>query len=1044
MITSLRSLIIFFILVLAILPEVISQLANCQNYGTPLNSTDCRCPAYVNGRLCETVVCRRYGVPDKNRCACAPGWYDPYCGLRGCRPANEDQMNLEKRSLIVVFNTKTTMKAQLETLKKNFKEMVSRVTKNSFGTMDNWIDNYIIYGFVQTKTELKIQTQLSYDVDDIINYLSDLSLYEGDETQPVLTAMKNAQQIYPKMKSHAIVLVFTDSPASDATQWSHRFTDKNQEQDVLQISLLWRSKYSFFLSLPAGVDSSSNGVDVYRRLTLTNHGDNFFIQDSNDLVKVLLSVIGSQYYPENVAVRYGKIGDETVTTYVDNDGDIVYFLLTINPSTQSTLPTISGATLVAEGPSYRLYTRPSKLGDTVTISSPTAVSIYNYRMFIQSRNTLLFNYNDDMTIDVGNGMAVIGIDMFSTMQTYGFPKWSNSSYEVRSADGKLLREKFYSSERPQEDCTFSYGFPAWKTLACPPGPITQLHTFYYNGYNQQRVTPGYCIESDHNPDHPNGVTGNSDDSKLERPQDAVIQCSSKNIAAISDPRLAKSRQYIFILEQHSANQQVYKTLAKEINQILYLTNSTTPSNYLKEFTLIVHNSKESHVLLSFYNPILFGERFQRLVTSLTLLPNLDNTMGLHSIVQTQKMNIQPSAQVYYFTNQAVKNVQNISRNWDLVKRDVEVNFFTISDGVTTEIFALPKQLELVQKMTNGRLIPLGKTEETLLPIFTDMMDVTTLTTDNEQYNCHDTPLEISGYFEGGAEFSVIQLVGTGLKTVKMQDSNGALITVSDYITYQNPNFISMKINSNLFASGIWRISALSTAGGCQITVRQKTSVGVIMGFTSSNTDDNVSSQIISQRSVSGSQPIFVPIKVTNDVVPTNLEIQIVNRKRYDQPQSYANTTITPRDPNSCSFNFVSGSVVVPKSELTTWTVTAFNSGALILHRIFYYYQHLPADPSVCNGGQVDRFGRCVCPERYTGDYCWDRICQPPATYSYGMCSCPPGYYGDFCEIELILPSNATTVSTGTTTTVQTTTKLAQLNMYASVITFTCLSILCFN
>ena len=79
-------------------------------------------------------------------------------------------------------------------------------------------------------------------------------------------------------------------------------------------------------------------------------------------------------------------------------------------------------------------------------------------------------------------------------------------------------------------------------------------------------------------------------------------------------------------------------------------------------------------------------------------------------------------------------------------------------------------------------------------------------------------------------------------------------------------------------------------------------------------------------------------------------------------------------------------------------MTAFNSGALILHRIFYYYQHLPADPSVCNGGQVDRFGRCVCPERYTGDYCWDRICQPPATYSYGMCSCPPGYYGDFCEI----------------------------------------------
>lgn len=794
------------------------------------------------------------------------------------------------------------------------------------------------------------------------------------------------------------------------------------------------------MSLPTGVDFTSNGVDVYRRLALTNHGDNFFVQDSNDLVKILLTVIGSEYYPENVAVGYGKVGDETVTTFVDNDEDVVYFLLTINPLSQSTLPTISGATLVAEGPSYRFFTRSSKLGDIVTISSPATGSIYNYRMFIQSKNTLLFNYNDDMTIDVGNGMAVIGIDMFSTMQTYGFPKWSNSSYDVRSADGKLLREKFYSSVRPQEDCTFSYGFPAWKTLECPPGPITQLHTFYYNGYNQQRVTPGYCIQSDKSPEHPNAVSINNNSPNLEGSKDDVIRCDSRNIAAVSDPRLQESRQFIFILEQHSANQQIYKTLAKEINQIVYLTNSTTPNNYKKEFTLIVQNSKESHVLLSSYNPILFGERFQNLVSSLTLLPNLDNTMGLHSIVQTQKMNIQPSAQVYYFTNQAVKNVRNISRNWDIVRRDVEVNFFTIADGVTTEIFALPKQLELVQKMTNGRLIPLGNTENTLLPIFTDIMAVTTLTTDNEQYNCHDTPLEINGYFEDGAEFSVIQVVGTGLKTVKIQDSNGALITVSDYITYQNPNFMSIKKNSNLFASGIWRVSALVTAGGCQITVRQKSSVGVIMGFTSSNNDDNVSTQIISQRSLSGSLPIFAPIKVTGGVVPTNLEIQIVNRKRYDQPQSYSNSTISRRDSNSCSFNFVSESILVPKTELTTWTISASDSGKLVLHRIFYYYQHLPADPSECNGGQVDQFGRCVCPERYTGDYCWDRICQPPATYSYGMCSCPPGYYGDFCEIELILPSNATAVSPGPTTTIQTTTKLSQINLHTStVITFTCLS-----
>lgn len=1031
-------MIILFISVIVILPEVASQLANCQNYGTPLNSTDCQCPTYVEGRLCESVVCKRFAIPDKNRCACAPGWYDKYCGLRGCRPANEDNLNMEKRSLIIVFNTKTTMKTQLDTLRANFKEMVSRATKNSNFVMDDWIDNYIIYGFAQTGSNLHIQSEFVYDADDVVNFLSDLTLYDGEDTQPVLTAIKNAQQKYPKMKSHAIVLVFTDSPASDATPLSHRFTDKNVEQSVLQISLLWRSKYSFFLFLPSTSDFSSDGVDVYRRISVTNHGDSFFIQNSNDLSKALVSVIGSQYFPENVAVGYDKTGDEQLTTFVDNDDDVVYFLLTVRPSTQSALPTISGANISVEGPFYRLYTRSSKLGDTVTITSSVG-TVYNYRMFIQSKNTILFDYNDDMHIDVGNGLINIGIEMSSTMQTFGFPLWQNSSYEVRLSNGTFLGDKFYSYERPQEDCTFSYGFPAWNTLVCPPGPVMQLHTFYYNGYTQQRVTPGYCTESDLNAQHSNGIVQKNVLVNSVVSESDIIQCSQKNFGAINDPRLQEAKQFIFILEQHTDNHQIYKTLSKEINQIVYLANSTTHDSYKKEFTLIVHNSEESHVLLSSYNPIIFGEKFQSLVNSLTLLPNLDNTIGLLSIVQAQKMTIQPTAQVYYFTNQAVKNVQNISRTWDIINRNMEVNFFTIADGVTTEIFALPKQLELVQKMTNGRLIPLTKSEYTLLPLFSDMMTVTTLTTDNEQYNCHDSPLEINGYIEEGAEYSVIQVIGTGLKTIGIQDSNGSTISTSNFITYQNPNFVSMKINSNLFENGVWKMSALATAGGCQITIRQKSSIGLILGFTSSNNDDYAATQIISQRSPADTQPIFVPIKVTNGISPSNLEIQIVNRKRYDQPLSYSNSTITRRDSTTCSFNFISESIAIPKNELTTFTVSAYDSGKLLIHRIFYYYQHLPADPSVCHGGQVDRFGRCVCPERYTGEYCWERICQPPAVFSYGICCCPPGYYGDFCEIPLILSSATNVTTLSPKITIQTTTQAGKFNFSIVIIIFTVLS-----
>lgn len=44
---------------------------------------------------------------------------------------------------------------------------------------------------------------------------------------------------------------------------------------------------------------------------------------------------------------------------------------------------------------------------------------------------------------------------------------------------------------------------------------------------------------------------------------------------------------------------------------------------------------------------------------------------------------------------------------------LQFNFFTIADGVTTEIFSLPTELNLVQKMSNGRLVTLGSNEKTV-------------------------------------------------------------------------------------------------------------------------------------------------------------------------------------------------------------------------------------------------------------------------------------------------------------------------------------------
>uniref|UniRef100_A0A8R1HJP8 VWFA domain-containing protein n=1 Tax=Caenorhabditis japonica TaxID=281687 RepID=A0A8R1HJP8_CAEJA len=209
----------------------------------------------------------------------------------------------------------------------------TRMNPNNREQVDNWISNFIVYGFVQTSQKTIVNKTITYNADDVIGFLDRMELLDGDDTQPVLTALKNAQQTFPEMKSHGIVLVLTDSPASDATPWSHRFTDKNAEQSCIQLSLLWRSKLTFLLSLPNGTDFSSNGVDVYRRISMTNHGDTFFILNATELKEILLKVIGFQYFSENLAVGYGQTEKKQISVTVDEEGEeTVFYLITFYPS----------------------------------------------------------------------------------------------------------------------------------------------------------------------------------------------------------------------------------------------------------------------------------------------------------------------------------------------------------------------------------------------------------------------------------------------------------------------------------------------------------------------------------------------------------------------------------------------------------------------------------------------------------------------------------------------------------------------------------------
>ncbi|CAJ55249.1 EGF-like domain-containing protein [Caenorhabditis elegans] len=978
----------------------INAYEQCENGGTPINSTACQCPAFVAGERCEIVKCQRWGIPDKDRCVCAPGWYDKYCGIRGCRPPNEGNLDNSKRSIIIVFNMKSSMAEQLETLRSNFKGMVNSITQNwnKNKESENWIANFMFYGFVQQGQQLTITKNFTESLDEFLNFLGSLKLQDGDTSQPVLAAVKNAQQTFPLTKSHSIVLVFTDSPASDATPWSHRFEDKNLEQLCLQISFLWRSKVSFILSLPSGTDSSVDGVDVYRRLSMSTHGDYLNANNAEEVKNILTTVISTYFFPENVGVGFGI---ETVTSIeptADNINDWVFTLFTKDFGSKYELPEVAGATLISKGKNYKLVAGQNmKVVNITSVAGP-----YNYRTYLQSKHTLLFDYNSDMMIDVGNGIVHLGVTMHSTIRTFGFPEFQSMSYHITQANDKLVREAYMAFKRPQEDCTFEWAFDPWvNTIECPPGPITQVHLLNYDGYYKGRVTPGYCDEIAHySPQIQGNIVPDVQRNFVFDHSRAITQsCPVTNINAINDPRLESPNQFIFILEQHSGNKNIYTTLAAEIEKIVNLTNPVTDSSYQKEFTLIVFNDVKSRVMFSAYNPLNFIKSFRTVINELEYVNQLESSLGLLSIVQAQKQNIKPVSQVYYFTNQATKTVAQVNRGWDIIDRNIEFNFFTIADGVTTEIFSLPTELNLVQKMSNGRLVTLGSNEKTLVNLFADIMTMNALTTDNQNYDCHLAPYINNAFVEKNSAATVFQFIGTGIKDISITDASGKSVSVDSNTRFQNGNFKSINIDSSTYTPGTWKVSVSTSSGGCQLSVRQKSATGVILGFTKTNDLDIVNSQIPIQRSLSSdNSPMYVPIRIRQQKdleikLNYQLEIQLVDTSRYDQPISYQNTTILSRDSSTCSYNYITPQITIPRNDVTSWILTSYDDeNNLILRRIVYYYQHSPADTSVCHGEQVDKYGQCVCPERYTGEYCWDRICASGATLSYGICSCSSGFY----------------------------------------------------
>ncbi|PAV65291.1 hypothetical protein WR25_13031 [Diploscapter pachys] len=403
------------------------------------------------------------------------------CNLRcGLRPPNSDNLDINYRSLIIVFSTKMSMKPYFDIFMQNINSTVTKL----MSYVDNTIVRFTIVDFITGVTNLNSYNNYDEFYEEL-QYIQNNSFRATIYPyQDLLGSLLFAQQTKDNTAFSQIWL-FADSFPLESFAENTLMPANNIEHQLIQAALAWRTKLTVILcqndTRPLSVKKNKH-YDVLRRVVRSTHGD-LHLVNAEELGFLMSNVLTTYNNAEDVAAYYDLKPGASISLEAHPD-DIhrpIYLLYTIWPdSGVVSSPTIdvTNANKNNLGSTKHLwFYRFLSTGGimNITISSAPNVSFY-VRCFYQTRSSVVVAFSSNKNADFGNEAIYAGIPTWSSARPLDIDSVANISRIIRTSDGyPLTEEVIFLLERStllQQESANIFGLlnaslPTWEWIFKP-------------------------------------------------------------------------------------------------------------------------------------------------------------------------------------------------------------------------------------------------------------------------------------------------------------------------------------------------------------------------------------------------------------------------------------------------------------------------------------------------------------------------------------------------------------------------------------------------